>query len=412
MTRDWNFFERIVAAIHLAESKGAKVTWNERVNRRQFDVVVRFEHGLYKYVTLIECKDYQRPVPLKEVEAFITKSRDAGANKSVMISPSGFQSGCLIVAKEHNIDLLRISKSVQIPEELLTADKQRTIGILEVELALGSTDSSRLRLPEDNGRLHYLVTHSIVTHNSERRRLADIIMAHVDRNISDYGEGETEALIHTRDSFVTVPDLCEKDTPIVAIHFVVKIGWSRVLRDRAWDQGLVNRLHTVYELYDVIADRRVTIHALGLRLGINTVLQTGRFYCNPTLGKNYYCERVASGQARMWLLESYASGHLIQVNFLQSTKYQDQYVEVSDEQDLERLRAMLQRVLRTAGGTFADSTNIGWKIGWAVFRENPRHFVGLFATQVEAEAQRRSHGNDYVVRFGSNREDSDDFIPD
>jgi Restriction endonuclease len=248
---------------------------------------VRFEHGLYKYVTLIECKDYQRAVPLKEVEAFITKSRDAGANKAVMISPSGFQSGCLEVAKAHNIDLLLISKSVRIPEELLTPHRERTIGILNVELALAAISSSRLRLPEDNGRLQYLVTHSIVSKDGERRRLRDVIMAHIETNISAYAEGETEAVIETPGCLVTVPGLCEGDAAVTSIRFIVKLGSSRVLRDPAWDQGLVNRLHTVYELHDVIADRRVTIEALGLRLGIDTVLQTGRL-CHCSAGAEAY----------------------------------------------------------------------------------------------------------------------------
>jgi hypothetical protein len=57
MPKNWKLFEKIVAAIHHAESRGAKVVWNDKINGRQFDVTVRFLHGLYEYLTVIECKD-------------------------------------------------------------------------------------------------------------------------------------------------------------------------------------------------------------------------------------------------------------------------------------------------------------------------------------------------------------------
>ena len=63
VNKKWKMFERVVAAIHLAEQKGATVRWNETIKGRQFDVTVRFKNGLYEYLTVVECKDYATPAP-------------------------------------------------------------------------------------------------------------------------------------------------------------------------------------------------------------------------------------------------------------------------------------------------------------------------------------------------------------
>ena len=103
MDKKWKKFERVVAAIHVAEHSGATVTWNDHINGRQFDVVIRFKFQFYEYLTLIECRDEQRRVEAGDVDAFVTKSRDAGANKAIIVSSSGFQSGAKTIAERHNI---------------------------------------------------------------------------------------------------------------------------------------------------------------------------------------------------------------------------------------------------------------------------------------------------------------------
>jgi len=98
LTGDWKSFERIVTAIHSSEMAGANISLNEKIRGREFDVAIRFKKGLHNYLTLIECKHYGNPIPVEKAEAFITKSSDAGANKSIMFSSSGFQSGAILGA--------------------------------------------------------------------------------------------------------------------------------------------------------------------------------------------------------------------------------------------------------------------------------------------------------------------------
>src|ERR1700730_13796760 len=104
----WKHFERLVAAIHKAADQGAEVRWNEKINGRQFAVTVRFKKGLYDYLTVVECKDYATPVPVGDVEAFVTKAKDAHANCAVIASPNGFQSGAQDVAAKHDMKLIQV----------------------------------------------------------------------------------------------------------------------------------------------------------------------------------------------------------------------------------------------------------------------------------------------------------------
>ena len=64
-----------------------------RLPGRQFDVTIRFRKGLYEYLTVVECKDYEKAIPVEKVEAFVTKSADVHAHRAVMASTSGFQEG-------------------------------------------------------------------------------------------------------------------------------------------------------------------------------------------------------------------------------------------------------------------------------------------------------------------------------
>ena len=119
MTQPWQKFERVVAAIHVAEEKGATVTWNEDIEGRQFDVVIRFKFQFYEYLVLIECKDWTRPIKVEKVDAFVTKSKAAKANKAIMVSASGFQEGARKVARENGIELYKLSELREMPEDFL-----------------------------------------------------------------------------------------------------------------------------------------------------------------------------------------------------------------------------------------------------------------------------------------------------
>lgn len=105
---DWTEVELLTAALHHEECEGATVEWSQTIEGRQFDVTVRHASGFHEYLTVVECRNKKAKVPVGEVDAFVTKSQDVLANKAVMVSTSGYQSGGIEVAKRHGIVLLNL----------------------------------------------------------------------------------------------------------------------------------------------------------------------------------------------------------------------------------------------------------------------------------------------------------------
>jgi restriction system protein len=57
---------------------------------------------------LVECKRYKRAVERKVISELLSKIQSVGANKGIVISTSGYQSGAVEFAKEHKITLISI----------------------------------------------------------------------------------------------------------------------------------------------------------------------------------------------------------------------------------------------------------------------------------------------------------------
>ena len=103
---------------------------------------------MHDYLTVIECKDYADRVPVDRVEAFVTKSSDINANKAVMISVNGFQSGAIAVAKKRGIKLLTVSEQFEDREPLEV--ESRVPGSSIFGLRITRTDGMPEICPPDN----------------------------------------------------------------------------------------------------------------------------------------------------------------------------------------------------------------------------------------------------------------------
>lgn len=80
----------------------------------QIDVYAEFVALGVNFKVIAECKRYSTPVNREKVVLLTDKIRSLGAQKGILISTSGFQSGAVKYAKEHGIALIQIfSKSVR-----------------------------------------------------------------------------------------------------------------------------------------------------------------------------------------------------------------------------------------------------------------------------------------------------------
>lgn len=74
----------------------------------QIDVLIRYEILHTENTIICECKMYSRPVEREKVAVLYAKLQSLGAQKGILISTSGFQSGAVDYAKKHGICLIQI----------------------------------------------------------------------------------------------------------------------------------------------------------------------------------------------------------------------------------------------------------------------------------------------------------------
>lgn len=81
----------------------------------------------------------------------------------------------------------------------------------------------------------------------------------------------------------------------------------------------------------------------------DTILIPNRFYISPSLGFSYYCKDITDGLATMILVESYQHGRLIQAVLTQKVEYQAYYLEITDEDEIKRLKHVGEKIFHDQG---------------------------------------------------------------
>jgi hypothetical protein len=347
----WRHFERLVAAIHRAADQGADVRWNEIIRGRQFDVTIRFRKGLYEYLTVIECKCYDQPVPVEKVEAFVTKSSDIQAHHAVMASTSGFQRGAKDVADKHNVTLIHVTDSSEVDLSPFSAQWAGTTKAFHIDsIELEYSDGQRKQLPSAANVLTYYAGHIVLQTGTERRTLGELILSRhfhaVEGEVDAYEDHVIECAAGTS---VVAPDDGEVPLkPLLCVRIRSGITEARVLTGPA-----------VYDPYLIVPDVNVrnvstgeekTFSRHGLAIGVNNEFTEGQFYEQPELASFYFCESNKDGMVHLYLVESFQHGRLIQADLIVEAKYADRYVPVQDKTIIERLQRRLARLNRCQTG--------------------------------------------------------------
>jgi hypothetical protein len=341
---DWKRFERLVAAIHHAESVGAEVRWDDVIEGRQFDVTIRFKFGLHGYLTVIECKDYTGKVPVEKIDAFVTKSRDVRANKAIMVSANGFQSGCIEVAYRHGVKLLVLNEATDASVAHLVNAVTPGLNVYGVRF-VATESGTEHELEDVGGRLAYLMNHA--------------------RLIFPVGETTPNGLVHEwqlnnpsiftdkeNDVELPLPVGAELHVPyegsmrVSSLRFKCSMVELLVPNQPVMDKHIWAGLAAKVELRDAAGNLEHAARLTDLQLGYDKPLETGKFYVLPSVHNHYYCDRIEGDLVHWVLVESYQHGHLIQAKLQQSLKYAGHYVEVTDERTLRRLKSMLTHLKR------------------------------------------------------------------
>jgi hypothetical protein len=122
-------------------------------------VAIRFRFSFYDHLVLIECKDKNRKVEVEEVEAFVTKRKDARADKAIMVSAKGFQRQAIKVAKQHGIELYTLTYLRGMPDDLLTEELISVLMIYPIGFRKPPSDNLVILVPPDPSGDLILLSH-------------------------------------------------------------------------------------------------------------------------------------------------------------------------------------------------------------------------------------------------------------
>mgnify|MGYP001024990813 CR=1 FL=1 len=338
---NWKGFERLVAAINAKNIKNGTVTWNDTIDGRQFDATIRFKAGDYDFLTVIECKDYKSRVPIEKVEAFVTKSRGAKANKAVLFSRNGFQSGCKLVAEQYGIELFELSEDHQVPESLLNAATSPAINIYEVSLSFPNRPKYEF---EDGPQLYYALLNTYLKRVNEDAvvletflsQWADSIFGDLTRNSSHFRipiPTNTELKLVDEDKWMPISSICLK----------VKIIDALVSDMPVVDHYVSEKMSKKIVLTNTLSKTITEIPFSDIDHGFDTILKAKTFYHALNLGFDYYCEKIVGDIAHFILLGSYQHGRKIDAKFTAKVQNSRGYTEITDKLKLEKLRKYLKK---------------------------------------------------------------------
>lgn len=334
--------ERLVAAIQYAESTGAVVTWNDTIEGREFDVTVRFKYGLHTYLTVIECKEYSSKIPVEKVDALATKSKDVKANKAILVSTHGFQSGCLPVAERHGIQLLVLTESSATTATDLI--KKIAPGLNIYDVSFTSLGSARdIDFEDWGGRLSYLMRHTKILLPRGSKSPNQLVFEWQMTGPAIELEGETSVELPLT-AELQLPH--EEPYPVTAMRFKCALVEVMIPKAPLPDNHVMAGLASMVELHDEKGELLHSTRLHDIPLGFDESVEPGRFYELPHLCNRYYCEKIEGDLVTWTLVESYQHGHLVQATLTQKLKYAKYYVPVTDNKVKSRLEVMLARLKR------------------------------------------------------------------
>jgi hypothetical protein len=126
MKNDGKKIEKLVYMIQetLKNSKGTQIFRNVKLDnksnrKREIDVLIKSVINGFEILIAIECKDYNKPIPVEKIEAFNSKClRMPKINKKVFVSTNGYQADAKEAAEDFNIELHCIT---DISPEIVTS---------------------------------------------------------------------------------------------------------------------------------------------------------------------------------------------------------------------------------------------------------------------------------------------------
>jgi hypothetical protein len=334
----WKKFEKLVAGIHKMKEQGAEVIFDDKIigkrtgEERQVDVSVRFRHGYYEYLIIIECKDYRKKVSVDKVEALRTKMEDLGADKGVMVSTNGFQKGAVKAAAAHNIELFTLTEEV--------SDWTKVIREEVIKFPFPTVVKFEHPVPGGHHERGHTIYDEVLLYRDENG--PPITLEQIVVNVG--------AQVHARGEELPCEIYAPFDPPLLT-EFPVDKSMVRVsgvaITFESYERKLTREIdmppRTEKYIYsDVEQKHRYEIPAYAEPIGEDTVLEAGKFY-SDSIGRMYKCLEVEDENVTMVFLDSLREVVRYRYEFVVSAAaYSRYYVPLTDSGEVERLEKIFR----------------------------------------------------------------------
>jgi Restriction endonuclease len=246
----WKEFESLIADIQAQTAPGAIVKHNQRVlgksgRRRQLDITISQNIGLYPVLIVIECKHYKHPVSIEKVEAFVTKLRDVSASNGVMISNAGFDDGAKAIAKENHIILISYREAQEVDWRKVVGEWTKFIITGAENISLSAIDASgtEMKLPPSTTLLNEQGS-TVCTAKEFFQRFNDDFVGELEL-------GPFKCELTPAESLYMNSSIGLKQIQAIVITGVVK-GWEHTFNLRLTSGHVLENTLTQQELYNQV----------------------------------------------------------------------------------------------------------------------------------------------------------------
>lgn len=337
----WEKFAKLAAAIRMAERRGATVKWNSRIVGQRFDATLSFNDGNRDYLIVVDCIDDNAPVTAARVKSFARKVDVARAHMGLMVSSSEYLQEAFELTADHSVMAIDWQTMNEASEQKL-ADIFRPARLVYNFRFMVTGSAEEIAIPEEPPVLRFFMR-EIKIKGPGIDTCPEQLIKDADSAVSQSAVGRPQrhevALPH---GTVIIHPNTNHQVPVRAFAFTYRLIPEAEL--------LSPEVHHAQDPYGAeaslrqeLAKRNPLADPNKVESGFDTILRPKRYYYNPQLQFSYYCEEVKKGQATIVLVESYQNGNLFQGRAVISRALYYQFVEVTEQSELERLTKLYDK---------------------------------------------------------------------
>jgi len=334
----WTDFGNFFSAVKQTRKLGSDIICSETDLGTQLDITIKFNLTSYEFLTAIRCLNLLEKVTSKEVQAFSDLTSKLGADKMVIVSYTSFEKDATDFANSKNIELFETSEVIKIQGESLSTILGPNLSVYDIKFKLKCIDKW-IELPEDKNLLEYLHKNLIIKYEYKSMNLGELIEG-LNPTVLKAASKKEGVYLHNFRILTKIyfPHLRE-EYEVENISFKHKIISV---------EGLIGRSN--FDPY--ISEKLFSRSLSDDQNHFDTVIEVGKFYYNPSLEFSYYCISVEESFFNIICVESYQHRELFQYSGRQSIEAQSSYVEITDENEINRLKKVGYKILSDHGITF------------------------------------------------------------